>query len=53
MPETAIPEIKREKVFIPAEMSISDVQKKYSFSRQKSRIAKKKVSLLRIIFGNR
>jgi len=47
MSETAIPEVevKREKVFIPAEMTISEVQQKYSFSRQKSRMAKKKVSL--------
>ena len=44
MPETAIPEVevKREKVFIPAEMSIGEVQKKYSFTRAKSRRIKKK-----------
>jgi hypothetical protein len=44
MSETATPEVevKREKVFIPAEMSIGEVQKKYSFTRAKSRRIKKK-----------
>jgi hypothetical protein len=45
MPENVTPEVKREKIFIPDEMTITEVQEKYSFSRAKSRNAKKKVSL--------
>jgi hypothetical protein len=44
MPENVTPEVKRERVLIPEEMSIDDIQKKYSFTRAKSRNAKKKVS---------
>jgi hypothetical protein len=47
MSETVTPEVevKREKVFIPAEMSISDVQQKYSLNRPTARRAKKTGSL--------
>ena len=47
MSETATPEveIKREKVFIPEEMSVSEIQKKYSFTRAKSLRTKKTGSL--------
>jgi len=45
MSETATQEVKREKVFIPAEMSITEVQKKYSLNRTTARRAKKTGSL--------
>ena len=45
MSETATPEIKREKVFIPDEMTVDKIQKKYSLTRAASRRAKKKDSL--------
>jgi hypothetical protein len=45
MHETATPEVKREKVLIPEEMTISEVQQKYSLNRATARNAKKKVSL--------
>jgi len=38
-------EVRRERVLIPDEMTVTEVQEKYSFSRAKSRNAKKKVSL--------
>jgi hypothetical protein len=38
-------EIKRERVLIPDEMTISEIQKKYSLNRATSRRAKKKDSL--------
>ena len=43
MSETVTPEVevKREKVFIPAEMSITEVQNKYSLKRPAARRAKK------------
>ena len=45
MSETATPEVKREKVFIPAEMTIGEVQKEYSLNRATARRAKKTGSL--------
>ncbi len=45
MSETATKEVKREKVFIPAAMSITEVQTKYSLNRPTARRAKKTGSL--------
>ena len=48
MSETiAIPEVevKREKVFIPTEMSITEVQQEYSLNRATARRAKKTGSM--------
>jgi len=45
MPETAVPEVRREKILIPDEMTVDEIQKKYSFTRAKSRNAKKTDSL--------
>ena len=44
MSEIVTPEVKREKIFIPGKMSITEVQKKYSLKRPAARRAKKKVS---------
>jgi len=41
MSETVTPEIKREKIFIPEKMSVTEVQKKYSLKRPAARRAKK------------
>ena len=42
MHETAVPEeVRREKIVIPDEMTVDQIQEKYSFSRAKSRNAKK------------
>lgn len=38
-------EIKRERVVIPAEMTVSEIQEKYSLKRPAALRAKKKVSL--------
>ena len=45
MSETVTQEVKREKVFIPDEMSITEVQNKYSLNRPTARRAKKTGSL--------
>ena len=45
MSETATQEVKREKVFIPVEMTITEVQTKYSLNRATARRAKKTGSL--------
>ena len=46
MNENAVPEVevKREKVFIPEKMTVTEVQKKYSLKRPAALRAKKKVS---------
>ena len=46
MSETAVPEveIKREKIMIPDEMTITEVQKKYSMNRATARRAKKNLT---------
>jgi len=41
MSETVPQEVKREKIFIPEKMSITEVQKKYSLKRPAARRAKK------------
>lgn len=41
MHEPAAPEVKRERVLIPEEMTVDEIQKKYSLTRAKSRNAKK------------
>jgi len=40
-------EVKRERIEIPEDFSISRIQKKHSLNRTAARQAKKKVSLLR------
>ena len=40
-------EVKRERIEIPENFSISQIQRKYSLHRTAARQAKKKVSLLR------
>ena len=45
MSKTATIEVKREKVFIPDEVTVDKIQKKYSLTRAASRRAKKKDSL--------
>ncbi len=46
MHETVAPEeVRREKVFIPENFSVSEIQKKYSLTRAASRRAKKTGSL--------
>ena len=37
-------EIKREKIVIPDEMTVSEIQKKYSLTRQTARRAKKNLT---------
>jgi len=46
MSETATPEVevKRERIVIPEEMTISEVQEKYSMNRATARRAKKNLS---------
>jgi len=41
MSETAAPEVKREKVFIPEKMTVSAIQKKFKLTRPAARRAKK------------
>ena len=41
MSETAVPEVKREKVFIPKNYSVGQIQKKFKLTRAASRRAKK------------
>jgi len=45
MSKTATIEVKREKVFIPDEVTVDKIQKKYSLTRAASRRAKKTGSL--------
>ncbi len=45
MSEIATPEVKREKVFIPNQMTVDQIQKKYSLTRPASRRAKKTGSM--------
>ena len=45
MSETATPEVKREKVFMPKHYSVDQIQKKYSLTRPASRRAKKTGSM--------
>jgi hypothetical protein len=49
MLETATPEVKREKVFMPKNFSVDQIQKKYSLKRPAARRAKKTGSMLKII----
>lgn len=48
MSETATPEVKREKVFIPDNFSVDDIQQKFKLTRASSRRAKKTASMLKI-----
>jgi len=46
--ESVVPEVKREKVFIPEKMTVSAIQKKFKLTRPASRRAKKTGSMLKI-----
>jgi len=45
MSETATPEVKREKVFIPKNYSVDQIQQKFKLTRPASRRAKKTGSM--------
>jgi len=49
MSETATPEVKREKVFIPKNFSVDQIQKKFKLTRPASRRAKKTGSMSKTI----
>jgi len=45
MSETVTPEVKREKVFMPKNFSVDQIQKKFALTRAASRRAKKTGSM--------